>query len=181
MEFHDRISSLRARLGITQGQLAERLGISGNYLSQVMGGRKTPGDQLLKTLDLLERLEDLKTPKPAKETDRQAESEASDAHEPPPTWEGSTLTRRDLYEEMLRIQRIVGTKPARIGMVLEHLSELPLVRWEKENRAEDKGPTFREIEGSKVDRSLHQPGRKRPEGPAAPHRAGRSHRSQNAG
>jgi SOS-response transcriptional repressor LexA len=55
MEFPIRLTKLRKSLGQTQEEMAARLGVSGNWISLLEGGKKEPGDALMRHVELLER------------------------------------------------------------------------------------------------------------------------------
>ena len=59
MDFGSRLSSLRKKLGITQEDMARRIGLSGNYISLLEADKKTPSDAVLRHIELLERAVDV--------------------------------------------------------------------------------------------------------------------------
>jgi len=61
-----RLRNVRFRLGLSQAELANRMGISRNYLSMIEGG-KEPSNPILHLINLLEKDADaLKRPDPGK-------------------------------------------------------------------------------------------------------------------
>lgn len=57
MEFSQKLSALRQRLGITQDEMATRMGISSNYVSLLEKGKKAPGPAIERHLELIDRIE----------------------------------------------------------------------------------------------------------------------------
>src|SRR4051812_47162075 len=53
-EISERFILFRARARITQGRLADLLGITNDYVSLIEGGKKEPGQSLLKLFTLME-------------------------------------------------------------------------------------------------------------------------------
>lgn len=58
MEFPPRLLQLRQRLGLTQEEMATRLGISSNYVSLLEKGRKDPSPAIERHVELIERMQD---------------------------------------------------------------------------------------------------------------------------
>lgn len=57
MEFSQKFFALRQRLGITQDEMAKRLGISSNYVSLLEKEKKEPSEAIIRHVELIERVE----------------------------------------------------------------------------------------------------------------------------
>lgn len=57
MEFPLKFLKLRQRIGLTQSEMANRLGISSNYVSLLETGAKEPSPALMRHIELIERME----------------------------------------------------------------------------------------------------------------------------
>jgi transcriptional regulator with XRE-family HTH domain len=55
LEFAERVRAFRGRAKLSQGELAGRLGVSGNYVSMIELGKKLPGATLRKLFDTFEQ------------------------------------------------------------------------------------------------------------------------------
>jgi transcriptional regulator with XRE-family HTH domain len=55
LELPERIREFRNRINLSQDELGERLGVSGNYISMIELGKKTPGPSLRKLFETLEQ------------------------------------------------------------------------------------------------------------------------------
>lgn len=58
MEFNKEFLSLRKSLGLTQGEMATRLGLSSNYVSLLESGSKEPSDAIRRHVELIQRVAD---------------------------------------------------------------------------------------------------------------------------
>lgn len=54
LELHDRIREFRRRIKLSQDEFGERLGVSGNYISMIELGKKSPGPSLRKLFESME-------------------------------------------------------------------------------------------------------------------------------
>jgi len=54
-EIAERVRAFRGRAKLSQDELAERLGVSGNYISMIELGKKSPGTSLRKLFESLEQ------------------------------------------------------------------------------------------------------------------------------
>ena len=55
LDLSERVREFRGRSKLSQQELAERLGVSGNYLSMIELGKKTPGPSLRKLFESFEQ------------------------------------------------------------------------------------------------------------------------------
>lgn len=62
LEFAERVREFRGRAKLSQDELGERLGVSGNYISMIELGKKSPGPSLRKLFESLEQSPLYRTP-----------------------------------------------------------------------------------------------------------------------
>src|SRR4051812_12096247 len=95
--FSQRVRKYREREGITQDELAKRLGMSRNYVSMIEGGRE-PSDQVVRHFELLE----LAPPTP--EAHAPPEKEGKKGAEPAPPKAEEQPTDYRLLKKAIRLQ-----------------------------------------------------------------------------
>jgi transcriptional regulator with XRE-family HTH domain len=62
LEFAERVREFRGRAKLSQEELGERLGVSGNYVSMIELGKKLPGTTLRKFFEAFEQSPQYQTP-----------------------------------------------------------------------------------------------------------------------
>lgn len=62
LEIAERVRAFRGRAKLSQDELGERLGVSGNYISMIELGKKSPGPPLRKLFESLEQSPMYRTP-----------------------------------------------------------------------------------------------------------------------
>lgn len=69
LEISDRVRAYRERMNLSQEELGNQLGVSGNYIYLIESGKKIPGDSLLKLFDTVEAVGDFVRDAPISENE----------------------------------------------------------------------------------------------------------------
>jgi transcriptional regulator with XRE-family HTH domain len=125
LEFPERVREFRGRAKLSQDDLGERLGVSGNYISMLELGKKAPGPSLRKLFESIEQSPLYRAAGGSSGWELRDSTGGSSAMATNPLWAMlSTETLIQSFSELAAKLSVAGTQRQVIGNLRELLDEL---------------------------------------------------------